>query len=44
MISLERTLKKTVEQLSKFFLIYRNLQNIDVGLICKLQNDAQPVM
>ncbi len=45
MVSLERTqLKMTVEHLLQFFPIYRNLQDIEVGLICKLHNDAQLVM
>ena len=43
MVSLERTLKMTVEQLLQFFPMYRNLRDIEVGLICKLHNDAQPL-
>ncbi len=38
----ERTLKMTTELLLQFFPIYRNLRDIDVGLICKL-HDTQLV-
>ncbi len=33
----------TVERLLQFFPMYRNLRDIEVGLICKLYNDTQLV-
>ena len=35
-----KNFENTVEHPLHFFLIYRNLQDIEVGLICKLHNDA----
>ena len=44
MVWLEKTFKTTTEHLFQFFPICRNLRDIEVALMCKLNNDTQPVM